>query len=55
MWNLNLIANTLCVIKNEPEFPVKGGTTPLDSSRLRVEALLKALLVKHKCGHTNYI
>ena len=30
-------------------------TTPLDSSKLRVEVLLKALLVEHKCEHTNYI
>jgi len=35
---------------------VKGSGTPLlDSSRLRVEVLLKALLVEHKCGHTNNI
>ena len=33
---------------------MKGsGTTPLDSSRLRVEVLLKSLLVEHKCGHIN--
>ena len=33
---------------------MKGSeTTPLDSSKLRVEMLLKALLVEHKCEHTN--
>ena len=33
---------------------MKGsGTTPLDSSKLRVEVLFEALLVQHKCGHTN--
>ena len=54
--NLNSIANTLCVTKSEPEFPVKDlGTTPRDSSKLRVEVLLKALLIEHKCGHTNNI
>ena len=30
-------------------------TTPRDSSKLRVEVLLKALLIEHKCGHTNNI
>jgi len=40
MRNLKLIVNTLYVIKSESEFSMKGfGTTPLDSSRLRVEEL----------------
>ena len=53
MRNLKLNYNTLYVIKSELEFPVKGfGTTPRDSSKLRVEVLYKALLVQHKCGHT---
>jgi len=48
------MANTQCVTKSEPEFPVKGsGTTPRDFSKLRVEVLFEALLVQHKCGHTN--
>ena len=32
-----------------------SGTTPRDSSKLRVKGLLKALLVQHKYGRTNYI
>jgi len=40
MRNLKQFTNTLYVIKSESEFPVKGSeTTPLDSSRLRVEEL----------------
>ena len=36
------------------EFPLKGSeATPLDSSKLRVEVLLEALLVEHNYGHTN--
>ena len=35
---------------------MKGSrTTPRDSSKLRVEVLLEALLIQHKCGHTNNI
>ena len=50
----NLIANTLCITKSESKFSVKDfGTTPRESFKLRVEALLEALLVQHKCGHTN--
>jgi len=46
----------LCVTKSEPEFPVKGsGTTPQDSSKLRVEMLYEALLFRHKCGHIQTI
>ena len=42
--------------KSEPEFPMKGsGTTPRDSSKLRVEVLYEALLVQHKCGPTQTI
>ena len=49
-----LIANTLCVTKNESEFFVKDSETiPLDSSRLKVDVLLKAFLIQHKYGHTN--
>ena len=48
----NLIANTLCVTKSEPEFPVKGsGTIPRNFSKLKVKVLIEALLVEHKCGH----
>ena len=37
--------------KSETEFPVKGSeTTLLDSSRLRVKILLKALLVDTRVG-----
>jgi len=54
MRNLNTFVNTLCVIKSEYEFSMKSSaTTPLDFSKLRVEVLLKALLVEHKCEHTN--
>jgi len=28
-------------------------TTPRDSSKLRVKVILEALLVQHKCRHTN--
>jgi len=31
-----------------------SGITPRDSSKLRVEVLLEALLVEHKCGHKQY-
>ena len=52
--NLKLNCDTLCVTKSELEFPVKSfGTTPRDSSKLRVEVPLEALLVQHKCGYTN--
>ena len=54
MQNLKLNCNILCVIKSEHEFSVKGSeTTPRYFSKLRVEVLLEALLVQHKCGHTN--
>ena len=56
MRNLKLNCNTLCVTKNELKFSVKGSeTTPQDSSKLRVEVLYKAVLVQHKCGHTQTI
>jgi len=46
----------LCVTNSEPKFYVKGsGTTRRDSSKLRVEVILEALLVQHNCGHTNNI
>jgi len=39
--------------QSEFEFSVKGfRATPRDSSKLRVDVLLEALLVQHKCGHT---
>ena len=54
MWNIKLNYNTLCITKSELEFSVKGfETTPRDSSKLRVEVLLEALLFQHKYGHTN--
>ena len=35
---------------------MKGsGATPRDSSKLKVEVLLEALLVQYKCGHTQTI
>ena len=57
MQNLKLNCSTLCVSKSEPEFPVKSsGTTPQDSSKLRVEMLYEALLVQQSMGtHKLYL
>ena len=51
-----IVCPYLCLTKSEPEFTVKGSkTTPLDSSKLRLEVVFTALLVQHKCGHTQTI
>ena len=48
--------NTQRVIKSDPEFLMKDSrTTLLDSSRLRVEVLLKTLLVEHKWAQKLYL